>query len=354
MTAYTAGDTWEEHYRGYELRINGDGDVWWQVYNGTDRLHLDPVPTDLVEQFLELKPLGGRVRVAEGGRVITRQEDEDAEGARSDQSLDDYTPIYVDDIDLTGDLVPTDAPEHSVPVRPDGLSTGDLWPSVYDGARYSFSMDGNAWWHNSRTKKRHPVAGGLPDGVSTALKRLKPEGGSFRVTPWGDVITLVRAPATQTVRDQFGELPRVIRNIIKLRRERADLQMLPVYVDQLDEVPLEVEEPTSLVDELSEEEQEALEGWAASLGTTTTTSAESHKAGGSTSRDDSTPTTEPTTSPTGNSGSAVADDGSESVADDDETEDSTAVDEDDEPPMDDPVTWLNDDMDRTEERINDR
>jgi hypothetical protein len=191
--------------------------------------------------------------------------------------------------------------------------------------------------------------------VAAALKRLKPEGGSFRVTPWGDVITLVRAPATQTVRDQFGELPRVIRNIIKLRRERADLQMLPVYVDRLEAVPLTVEEPTSLVDELSDEEQEALEGWAASLGTTTTTSADAHKAGGSTSTTTSEATTpaEPTTSATTDSDSDVGEDGQD-PGDDAAAADSTSADEDDEPPMDDPVAWLNDDMDRTEERINDR
>lgn len=349
MTSYTAGDTWEEHYRGYELRINADGDVWWQVYNGTDRLHLEPTPADLVDQFLELKPLGGRVRVTEGAHVITRQEDEAAEGARSEGSLDDYTPMYVGDLELTGELVPTDAPEHAVPVRPSGLSTGDLWPSVYDGARYSFSMDGNAWWHNSQTKKRHPVAGGLPDGIATALERLKPEGGSFRVTPWGDVITLVQSPATQTVRDQFGELPRVIRNIIKLRRERADLQMLPVYVDRLDTVPLDVEEPTSLVDELSDDEQEALEGWAASLGSTTTTSAETHKATRSSPSTGEAPT---------ETESAAATAGASDESGHDTSEDSDAAREggesdDEEPPMDDPVTWLNDDMDKTEERIND-
>ena len=333
MNSYTAGDPWEEHYRGYELRINADGDVWWQVYNGTDRLHLEPKPAELVEQFLELKPLGGRVRVTDGGDVITRQEDEDAEGSRSSKSLDEYTSIYVGEITLEGDLVPTEAPDFSVPVRPDGLTTGDLWPSVYDGARYSFSMAGDAWWHNPQTKKRHPVADDLPESVSTGLQRVKPEGGSFRVTPWGDVITLVRSPATQTVKNQFGELPRVIRNIIKLRRERADLQMLPVYVAQLDDLPLAVNEPPSITDRLSAEEQDALEGWAASLGSTTTTSAESHTR---------------TRSEQSNSDISETDtDGADGGSQDDASED-------DDPPMDDPVAWLSDDMDKTEERINDR
>ena len=335
MISYTTGDTWKEHYRGYELRINADGDVWWQVYNGTDRLHLEPKPTDLVEQFLELKPLGGRIRVTDGGTVITRREDEDAEGSRSSKSLDDYTSVYVGEIDLKGKLVPKEASEFSVPVRPEGLTTGDLWPSVYDGARYSFSMGGDAWWHNPQTKKRHPVAGGLPATVLAGLQRVKPEGGSFRVTPWGDVITLVRSPATQTVKNQFGDLPRVVRNIIKLRRERADLQMLPVYVAQLDSLPLDVNEPPSITDKLSAEEQEALEGWAASLGSTTTTSANSHTA--SRSKESAGDTPDNTRAQ-----------GSETSGQDAESR------EDDDLPTDDPIAWLNDDMDKTEERINER
>jgi hypothetical protein len=162
------------------------------------------------------------------------------------------------------------------------------------------------------------------------------------VTPWGDVITLVRSPATQPVKEQFGDLPRVVRNIIKLRRDRADLQMLPVYVNRLDKVPLEVDEPTSLMDELSPEEQESLEGWAASLGSTTATNADTHKATRSTTTsntEEEDGMEEPSHNDSNGSGKG-----------DDEREDS----EKDEPPMDDPVAWLIKDMDKTEERINDR
>lgn len=332
MTDYEPGDIWDEHYRGYELRINADGDIWWQVYDGTTRLHLEPKPDGIVEQFLELKPLGGRARVTEGGAVITRKEDEDADGSRGSGSLEDYTSIYVGDIDLDGALVPQEEPGYQIPVRPDDVSSGDLWPSVYDGARYSFSMDGRAWWYNSSTKQRHPIAGGLPEDVQAKLTSLKPEGGSFRVTPWGDIMTLVGSPATKTVEDQFSELPHVVRNIIKLRLERADLQMLPLYVGHLDRVPLEVEEPTSLTDVLSEEEEQALENWAESLGSTSPRSAEEHSA----------------RRPEEVSDSEDADEVSESA------EESRDESEDPGIPADDPVAWLQEDMDKTEERIDDR
>lgn len=338
MTDYNPGDEWEEHYRGYELRINSDGQMWWQVYNGTERLEVEPTPTELVDQFLELKPLGGRVRVTDGGSVITRREDEDVDGSRSGRSLEDYTAVYVGDLDLAGHLVPTDTPKHKVPIKPTDLSSGDLWPSVYDGARYSFGMNGSVWWQNTETKKRHPLCGELNTDVRAALTRLKPEGGSFRVTPWGDVITLVRSPATQTVRDQFGELPRIVQNIIKLRRDRGDLQMLPLYVGRISDVPLRVDEPPSLTDQLSKEEQNALKGWAASLGSTSATSTGTHRANAETSSNS-------------NSGTGTTDEDSTGGT----TDETTSTDNGgEELPDDDPVAWLEEDMKKTEDRIHDR
>lgn len=200
-------------------------------------------------------------------------------------------------------------------------------------------MSGDVWWQNPQTSKRHPVSVSLSTDIQNALTRLKPEGGSFRVTPGRDVITLVRSPATQTVKEQFGDLPRVVQNIIKLRRERADLQMVPLYVGTLDSVPLSVDDPPSLTDSLSKNEQEALEGWAASLGSTTSTSAESHRA-------DS-----PETSPESTGDDEV--ELTEAQSGESNIDGSSASDEE-QLPEDDPTSWLELDMDRTEERINDR
>lgn len=266
-SSFTVGDEWPEHYRGFTLQVSPDGSVWWQLYNGTDRLDLSPTPEEIAEAVLDHKRIGGRVHVTENGEVLTRVEDED----------DDWDEIYVGELDLDGELVPRDAPEYSIPVRPDGLSEGDLWPSVYDGARYSF-IDDRAWWQNGATNRRHPIDGGLPADILQTLKRYKPKGGSFRITPWGDVITLVPShPAPGSVREQFSDLPRVVQNIIKLRKER-DVEMLPIYVGELGDTEIEVKEPHSLTDSLSEEERENLSSWASSLGQTSSTSASSHKA----------------------------------------------------------------------------
>ena len=264
-TDLTPGDNWTGYYRGYRVQTNPNGDVWWQVYQGTERLQIEPRPDELVDQLLKLKRLGGRVRITEGGDVITRVEDGD-----------DYNQVYVGTVSLSGQLVPPEAPEYSIEIQPNGLSPGDLWPSVYDGAKFSFIED-RVWWQNSATHQRHPVETDLTSTVVTTLQQLKPRGGSFRVTPWGDVLTLVdNPPNPQKASEQLNNLPRVIKNIIVLRRERG-VEMLPVYVGSVDERPFEISDPRSLTDELSAKEQAELNSWAGSIGETTETDPGDHR-----------------------------------------------------------------------------
>lgn len=264
-TTPSPGDEWPGYYRGYRLQTNPDGDVWWQVYNGTERLYVEPTPDDLVEDLLARKRLGGRVRVTEDNAVITRVEDGD-----------DYEDIYIGNLNLSGKLVPEEETQYSVNIQPEGLTSGDLWPSVYDGAKYSFSED-RIWWQHPQTHKRHPVETDLPNNILSTLQRLKPTGGSFRVTPWNDVITLVEDPPNpDQVREQLHDLPRVIKNIIVLRRERG-VERLPLYIGSLDTVPLEVSEPRSLTDALSPEERAQLDAWSGSLGQTEEIDPDDHR-----------------------------------------------------------------------------
>jgi hypothetical protein len=266
-TDYAPGDEWEDHYRGYRLQTNPDGEVWWQVYQGTDRLYLEPTPTDLVDTLLKAKRLGGRIRITEGTDVLTRRESDDG-----------YEQLWLGTVDLDCQLVPEGAEEFSIEVRPTGLESGDLWPSVYDGAKYSFGPGAERfWWQNSETHKKHPVTTDLSESVVSSLASLKPQGGSFRVTPWNDVITLVDTDRASAAREQIRDLPRVVKNIIRLRKERG-VEKLPVYVGSLRRTPLEVTDPPSLTDSLSEDEQEELESWAASLGSTSTTTPDEHTA----------------------------------------------------------------------------
>lgn len=273
---YESGDKWTEHYRGYRLRTNPDGDVWWQAYQGTDRLYLEPAPEGIVESLLELKRLGGRIRITEGSDVLTRAEEDD-----------EYETYWIGSFDLDGELVPPEDPNFSVPVQPVNLEPGDFWPSVYDGAKYSFGPGvDRIWWDNPQTHKRHPVQDTLSHELTTTLSRYKPQGGSFRVTPWNDVLTLVDLDKLPSqTKSEFDALPRVVKNLIALRRDRGGVQKLPIYVGQVDTTPFSIEDPPSLTDPF-QHKSDGVDSWLDSLGETSETEADNHTVGGSDTESD--------------------------------------------------------------------
>jgi len=259
-TELSPGDPWTEHYRGLVLHLNAKEEVWWQQYNGEQRLHLSDPPNDLVSKLLDLKPNGARFRVTEHNEVIAKEEDEDE---------DTYEPVYVGRLDDHQQLYPDGEAEFAIDLQPDGVEAGDLWPSVYDGARYSLTQPDQIWWHNPNTKRRHPVTGGISTEIANELLLRKRNGGSFRVTPWGDVITLIETvPEPEAVKAQFAELPRIVQNIIQLRSNRG-LDMLPVYLGNIGDAEITVETPRDLTAELSEAAQQDIEAWIESLGPTT-------------------------------------------------------------------------------------
>lgn len=261
--AHTRGETWEEYYRGLTLHCNPDGDIWWRQYNGEQRLFVADQPDHLVEGILEMKPEGGRIRVTERKEVIAKVEQQNGNG---------YNQIYIDQLAEPQSLQPDGEPEYAIQLKPTGVDRGDLWPSVYDGTRFSLSSTDRIWWHNSETQRRHQVSSGIPTEIAQTILSHKRQGGSFRITPWGDVITLISAvPDPGEIKEQFAELPRVVQNIIQLRNDRG-LDMLPIYVGSIGDNEIEIEEPRSLTDELDDSAWEDIEDWIDSLGPTASAS----------------------------------------------------------------------------------
>jgi len=262
-TNFSPGDAWEEHYRGLALHVDADGDVWWQQYNGEQRLFVSNPPTTFVEAILDVKPQGGRIRVTEQNDVIAKVKQENGTG---------YDQVYIDQLADPQTLQPDGEPDYAIELRPTDIERGELWPSVYDGTRFSLSSTDRIWWHNPETKRRHQVSSGIPDEIAQAILAHKRQGGSFRVTPWGDVITLISAvPDPGTIKEQFAELPRVVQNIIQLRNDRG-LEMLPVYIGSIGDTPVDIDEPRNLTDELDDSAWDDIEDWIDNLGPTTSAS----------------------------------------------------------------------------------
>lgn len=259
----STGEPWPAHYRGLTLHLDSRGDIWWRPYSGEQRLFVEDPPEPLVSVLLDVKPRGAMFRVTEHQDVIAKVENHE------DGTFD---PVFVGRLEEPRRLLPDRNEEFPVELHPSGLEEGDLWPSVYDGSRYSLNGPDTIWWHDPDSKRRHKVVDGLPDEIARAIVFQKNGGGSFRITPWGDVITLIdRVPEPEDVVEQFRNLPRPIRNIVQLRNDRGG-DMLPIYIGNIGDNQIRIEEPRALTDPLDEVAQQELEDWIRSLGPTSTAS----------------------------------------------------------------------------------
>ena len=116
-TTASRGDAWEEHYRGLTLHVDADGDVWWQQYNGEQRLFLSDPPATLVEAILDVKPQGGRLRVTEQNDVIAKVEQASGTG---------YDQVYIDQLTGPQTLQPDDEPEYGIDLQPTEVDNGEV------------------------------------------------------------------------------------------------------------------------------------------------------------------------------------------------------------------------------------
>ena len=67
------------------------------------------------------------------------------------------------------------------------LKHRDKWPYHYRGTRYHFSSEQVVWWQTFKNGLEIRVKSGY-DSIIKELIKIRPEGGSFRITETGDVI----------------------------------------------------------------------------------------------------------------------------------------------------------------------
>lgn len=256
-------DPWTDPYRGLTLHLGGGDRVWWHPYRGHGRLYMEETPEDLIAALKQVKPTGAQFRVTEQNDVLAKMEDS-REGS--------YDPVWVGRLeDSTSLIVEADddgrspTADRRVELEPTDLSPGDLWPSIYDGTRLSMSSVDAVWWEDPGTNYRFDVAG-IPEAILEEIMLRKPAGGSLRVTPWGDAITLVESvPRPKQLASQFDDLPVPIRQIIRIRKERG-VEMLPVYVGSFDPSDLELQPPARLDEDLRAEQDRRIRSWIEELG----------------------------------------------------------------------------------------
>ena len=204
------GDRWYYHYRGTRYHYNSDQKVWWQTSKDGLKVNVKSGHENIIKYLLSLRPAGGSFRITEVGDIIMKSEDSD-----------DWKEIFVCEMDEPLIF------DENIEINPQNIQPGDIWPGFYDGARYSFSMD-KIWWKNPEGFRQYVIET-LPKDLVLHFRRFKPQGGSFRITENGYVITLIeKQPLPNKLKDQWDRLSTTQQHLIATKVNRTE--MLPIYV----------------------------------------------------------------------------------------------------------------------------
>lgn len=214
QTLLDPGDVWDDpaegYYRGSKYHCSTRGEVWWALPSGLGKVRAIAGHEDIVAEFLKLRPAGGSFRITEDGAVITR-----------DPTT--FSPIYVCEYGETLHF-------EEVNVVGAGAQPLDLWPSFYDGSRYSFKK-GRTWWRDPEGISWRETRETLPNEIRDRFFKVKPDGGSLRITENGKVLTLIAPqPLPRNIEDQYNALNNTQKNLIAVKTHAVEL--LPVYLGE--------------------------------------------------------------------------------------------------------------------------
>ena len=206
----TTGDPWDEHYRGTRYRCSSRGELSWKLPAGLGRIRATAGFEKIVDSFLSVRRDGGSLMITETRAVITKVEP-------------DWSPVYIDEYDTPLEF------EH-VDVLGLGCDPLDIWPSFYDGARYSYKQ-GRLWWKNPADATWQETREKLPGEVKRRLLEVKPDGGSLRFTENGKILTLIEAqPLPKHWQPQYNALNDAQKRLIA--RKVQSTSLLPVLLGE--------------------------------------------------------------------------------------------------------------------------
>lgn len=212
-TPLARGDRWDAHYRGTKYHCKPDGEFWWEAPDrqnmATVRVSATSGFQEVADAYLSLRPEGGSLRITETGAVVTRM------------PTGNWEAVYVADYDVPLEF-------GSVDVLGSGVPPLGLWPSFYDGARYSYK-NGRLWWRNSADGVWQETRETLPADIEARFRQVKPDGGSMRFTENGKVLALIAPqPLPPGMRDQYEALTDLQKRLIEVKMRNVAL--LPVFL----------------------------------------------------------------------------------------------------------------------------
>lgn len=199
-------------YRGSKYHFDSEGNIWWSVPESGGRINARSGVNRIAPLLLAKRKEGGSFRITEAGEILTLKSDPDGVTGEVLQVGKYQQPLEFEGVDVLGK----------------GISAFDLWPSFYDGARYSFRGD-KIWWHNPKDGTDQYTNESLPPALLGRLARVKPQGGRFCVTENGCVLTLIPPqPLPANIVAQFGSLSDLQRNLVRIKTETAE--MIPIFI----------------------------------------------------------------------------------------------------------------------------
>ena len=195
---FRPGDSWDGHYRGTKYRCSPRGRLSWSLPGDLARVNATSGFEDILESLLSLRPEGGSIRITETGAVLTRM----PETWEAVYVCEHDLPITFESVDILGDRV----------------QPLDLWPSFYDGARYSYKS-GNFWFKNTEDGVWQQTKEKLPSEMEARFRQVKPEGGSIRITENGKVLALIEPqPLPRHMKPQYEALNNLQKRMIAVKK----------------------------------------------------------------------------------------------------------------------------------------
>jgi hypothetical protein len=108
----------------------------------------------------------------------------------------------------------------------DNLSPGMIMTGPLDGEMHHW-FNGKVWTRNIHGKRCHWKQ--IPTELESALNRLKPEGGSFVITCWGNIAALIQPkPLPPEAREQWSKLAEEEKRLLQIKQK--SIQMLPIFL----------------------------------------------------------------------------------------------------------------------------